>query len=518
MAAKKNSHEPLRAVSIRPGVSVLSLLKHLNYRPWFAISEFVDNSIQSYNSNQDSLKKAEGNQSKLLVDIDFDPAAGRLCIRDNAAGIKAADFPRAFRPAEVPLDRSGLSEFGIGMKSAACWFAKKWIVRTKALGEPIERTVRFDIDRIVHDNLDELKIAESPATKHSHYTEIVLEDLHHPPHHKTVSKMKEHLAGIYRVFTRGGQMRLRFGEDTLEYEEPDILDAPHYKTPNAKPRSWRKDIKFDLGKGMHVHGFAGIRATASTSAAGFALFRRNRLIQGSADEAYRPEMIFGKGNSYRSQRIFGELHLDGFDVSHTKDGFRWDENEEPFLSLLREHLDHKDLPLLDQAEGFRVRPKAVDIRPAADEAAKNTVSALEKNAGPIITDQIEAEGGSDSREPALTSAAEKISNRQFELEIGDVRWLVTLELTSDPGIGEWLSVGDTGVEGKKKKRTLQLRVSLAHPFMTRFAGTDRERIEGLIRIATAFGLAEVSADEAGGGPTSVRRNVNELLRDVLSKA
>ena len=37
-----------RKVNIRPGVSVLSVLRHLNYSPWFALAEFVDNSLQSY--------------------------------------------------------------------------------------------------------------------------------------------------------------------------------------------------------------------------------------------------------------------------------------------------------------------------------------------------------------------------------------------------------------------------------------------------------------------------------------
>jgi hypothetical protein len=35
-------------VNIRPGVSVLSVLRHLNYSPWFALAEFVDNAVQSF--------------------------------------------------------------------------------------------------------------------------------------------------------------------------------------------------------------------------------------------------------------------------------------------------------------------------------------------------------------------------------------------------------------------------------------------------------------------------------------
>ena len=34
----------------------LSVLRHLNYRPWFAIAEFVDNAIQSFSSTADELR------------------------------------------------------------------------------------------------------------------------------------------------------------------------------------------------------------------------------------------------------------------------------------------------------------------------------------------------------------------------------------------------------------------------------------------------------------------------------
>src|SRR5687767_13017305 len=104
------------------------------------MAEFVDNSLQSYLANKKPLTKVDGKKYKLKVDIEIDSAeAGRIVIRDNAAGISLSDFPRAFKPAQPPPDRSGLAEFGVGMKSAACWFAKRWTVRTKALGDKVER-------------------------------------------------------------------------------------------------------------------------------------------------------------------------------------------------------------------------------------------------------------------------------------------------------------------------------------------------------------------------------------------
>ena len=153
-------------IDIRPAVSILSVLRHLNYKPWYAMAEFVDNSIQSYLDNRDSLESLEGPSYRLKVDISLDSFDnGRISIRDNAAGIHESEYERAFRPAAVPPNSSGLSEFGMGMKSAACWFANRWSVRTSALGESFERAVSFDVDRIVYDNLEELLVNISPAVR-----------------------------------------------------------------------------------------------------------------------------------------------------------------------------------------------------------------------------------------------------------------------------------------------------------------------------------------------------------------
>jgi hypothetical protein len=305
------------------------VLRHLNYKPWFALAEFVDNALQNFLSRRSELG---GDSATLTVKINLhSEAPARLVITDDAGGIEEAVFPRAFRPAEIPPDRSGLSEFGMGMKSAACWFAPKWRVRTCALGEESEKRISFDIERIVRDSLEELSVDSRPMPRDAHYTEIVLEDLYRLPQRRTISKIKEHLSSIYRMFIRDGSLTLIFNEETLSFDSPRILTAARYDQRESPAVLWRKDVELDLGGGMLVRGFAALRERASTSEAGFALFRRRRLIQGSADEGYRPESVFGRSNSYRYQRLFGELELDGFEVSHTKDGFAWDDNEDVFF-------------------------------------------------------------------------------------------------------------------------------------------------------------------------------------------
>lgn len=508
-------------VSIKPGVKVLSVLKHLNYSPWFALAEFVDNSVQSFIDYKNELIDIEGESFKLNVDIELDTTnGGRITIRDNAAGIHERDFSRAFRPAEVPIDTSGLSEFGMGMKSAACWFSPTWYVRGSALGEPYEKTVNFDISKIVRDEIEELDVEIRQAPDKVHFTEIVLNNLHRIPIGRTVGRIKEHLRDIYRIFIRENLMVLRFNGEELIYQEPEMLVAPYYKDESGVPICWRKNIDFDFGEGLRAHGFAAIRKTASTSRAGFALFRRKRLIQGSGDEGYRPEYIFGKPNSFIFQRVFGELHLEGFDVSHTKDGFQWDENEEPFLELLKDELSKPEFPLLQQAREHRVQRQLEDYRKGAEEAVDQTSEAI-KDHVPAVLSTITAE--SDIHNPPETlTVASSVTRRVIDVELHGNPWRVILELSYDPAVGDWLEISDQIANQEnssiESSHIVGLRLSLVHPFMERFGGMDQDQIEPLLRVAVAIGLAEVAARESGVRMVgTVRRNINELLRDALSK-
>jgi hypothetical protein len=502
-------------------VTVLSVLRHLNYRPWFALGEFVDNSIQSFLDYRRELQDAHGDEPRLTVDIEISPDdGGRIAVRDNAAGIHERDFPRAFRPAELPPDQTGLCEFGMGMKSAACWFSPTWEVRTSALGEPVERTIAFDISRIVRDQIEELDVAVRRTGARNHFTEIVLRNLHRTPAGRTLGKIREHLADIYRVFAREGTLALTLNGEELTYEAPAILVAPFYNAnnePQGDSREWRKDIDFDFGHRLRAHGFAAIRRTASTTRAGFALFRRRRLVQGSADEGYRPESIFGRPNDFAYQRIFGELHLEGFEVTHTKDGFRWDENEEPFLELLKEELSQPALPILQQVRNYRVRPTLRQLRAAAARASQRASRAIREHVPPVLED-IRQQANPAETPPGLHDAT-SASRRVIDVELHGQPWRIVLELSDDPAVGDWLEMSDSVISDDARspeRRLVGLRLSLVHPFMERFAGADAERIEAVLRVAAALGLAEVAAHDAGVRLAGVvRRNVNELLRNAL---
>lgn len=519
----------LPAIEIRPEVTMLSVLRHLNYKAWFAMAEFIDNALQSSISNGDYLKALHGGEFQLKVDIKIDISGpGQIVITDNAAGISEVDFPRAFRAAQVPTDRSGLSEFGMGMKSAACWFAETWSVRTKAVGESVERAIYFDIRNIVENKIESLNTEVREVEPSSHYTVVSLRGLHHMPQGRTVGKIRDHLASIYRVFLRDGRLALHLNGTPLSYLSPDILKAVAYTSPGVQAQGkdvesveWRKPIDLDFGDGQRVTGFAALREVGSTPLAGFALFRRDRLIEGSFDESYRPSYVFKQTNSYPYQRLFGELHVEGFEVSHTKDGFRWEEFEDIFLEHLKEEIEKDPLDLLAQAENYRALPSRKSIETQAAAATAAVATYVEKEVAPLLIEAKRHPTEAHELPSELAARELQSSERIVEVDDGNHRWVITLRTSVDPATEDWVSVAKTEhpSDSGENIRRLTVDLSLAHPFSNEFLGANNENVEVLLRISTAMCIALVlSEDVSGEPPESFLYHFNYLMRGALANA
>ena len=519
--------EQVNSVNILPGVSVLSILPHLNYKSWFALAEFVDNSIQSSIDNKKKLKIVDGDDYKLRVDIDFNVLGHVITIKDNAAGISTGEYRRAFRPAGIPPDASGLSEFGMGMKSAACWFAPDWSVRSSALGESDERTINFNINKIVHDKIEELDVQSMSVSADKHYTEIRLENIRRFPRGRTISKIKEHLESIYRIYTREGLLALYVDGQELIYKSPPILKAPFWRSPDGQTIEWKKEINFNLGDRKSASGFVAIRETGNTRLAGLALFRRKRLVMGSVDETYRPEDIFGRTSTFPNQRIFGEIHLRGFFVSHTKNGVKWEEGEDEFLRKLRKTLSAEDFPLLQQAREYRTKASARAARKDATAALKTTASSPQyatpsTDGVPVVETPLE-NGGIEDAPPPQDDALPDLDGAdkkqcEFSLRFRDVPWIVAIEFSHADDGADWLTIRDRPSLTAPDPRKITARIAMLHPFMVQFPTRDSESCTAILNVAAAMALAEVVAVElADKKPAAVRRYTNEILKNQMSK-
>ncbi len=516
----------VESIDIRPEVSVLGVFRHLNYRPWFAAAEFVDNAIQSFQDHQHELSRVDGHNGKLLVKVKIDTSdGGFIQVSDNAAGIYRDEWARALRPAEPPPNVSGLAEFGMGMKTAAAWFGRRLTVRSKALGESVRREITLDFNEIVEKRLETVQPETFPAPLEAHGTDVIVSGLHSPPYGKTISKIRQHLASIYRMFLRDGSFELVFQHGTnpeqkLVDEEVEIFRGPRFDAPEGEHKRWSKPIDFDLGGGLRAHGFLAIRAVGSTANAGLALFRRKRLIEGSGDETYRPRAIFGASNSYEYQRLFGELTLEGFEISHTKDGFRWEEHEEPFVDLLREYADDEPLPLIRQARGLRTgarRSPETRLSDEAKSASEGTASVLGRE---FSNSRVGELVPTESPLPDDLSPGTELFPATIDLAYRSRRWRVTVEVSNEPShLQDWFEIAEHMESGDSGQHdVIRLRMSLRHPFSERYVGIGYENLELLTRFAAGLAIAEITARQAGARQAGeVRRRFNDLLGKVFSK-
>ena len=349
--------EPL-VINIQPPVSVYATYRRLSYQPWYAIAEFVDNSTQNYYDHKHELDIAldkEGGRP-FKIDIQYDSENNELQIYDNANGMDFSELQRAVMLNRPPVNNSGRCEYGMGLKTAACWFGKKWSIETTRLGATEKYTVSLDVDKLSHENSEKLIVNVAKLNQDEHYTIIKLFDLYKPLKGRTTQRIKDQLSSMYREDLRSEEMSILWNGSILNFDEAPIFEEVYNDGTRVK---WKKNVEFKVSlenskEVLHVKGWIGIRLPGSQRDAGFVLLRRGRVIVGGPERGYKPEEIFGQGNSYSSQRLIGELKLDEWPVTQAKDAFDWSGGlEDKFIEVLKEHC--KDY--IQKAEGHREKTK-----------------------------------------------------------------------------------------------------------------------------------------------------------------
>lgn len=502
-------------VSIKIQTGVYGQFRNLKNTVWFALAEYVDNAVQSFENNKSKLIGSENNyQFEVRIDIEDN----FIRIYDNAAGIDFNNFQRAFEPANIPIDNSGLHEFGMGMKTASIWLADLWTVKTAALEEEESRFVEFDLKKVLEEEKEVLKVVNESKSVKLHYTEIHLRNLSkNAPSKHQIDKIKRHLQSIYRKFISKGEMKLFINNEELIYEEPEILKAPFYKDLSGEIIEWKKEIEFSTGK-YKVKGFIAILNTMSTNTLnGFSLFRRGRVIEGSHDEKYRPKVLCGHNGSPRYKRIFGELELEGFAVSFNKGSFQEQEDLEALMEAIQKEISSKNFDLYNQAEKY-IKPRTVDDNKAV---GKNIVSALKKISDKeILNEKIETSINEienkilAEKNIEFSKVAETIDSHEEVIGVKGDKFKLILELITEPAISELYSL--IIQEDKLYSKKVIYKINLAHPFFTRFEKLKKEEdYQPVLLIIRSLVLAEIIASSQGTvGAGNVRLNFNSFIKNL----
>jgi hypothetical protein len=505
----------IEKVSIALQPSVYNTFRALNNTVALTLSEYVDNSVQSYLDNKQRLLQI--NEGYVFrVSIEVDQKAKQIVIKDNAAGIDFKNYIRAFEPANIPLDNTKLNEFGMGMKTASVWLADQWSVRTKALGENVERYTEFDLHKVISENKEELIVGETSKDESLHYTEIILSQLsHNSPSSNQMDKVRRHLSSIYRVFLRKNEIEIIINGESLEAPKYEVLNVPFFNEANGSNILWKKEIDFQIDK-YKAKGFIAILKTIQNNANGLVLLRRGRVIVGGDDDRFFPFSIFGSSGNFRYKRLFGELELEGFSVTFNKNGFTDEENLNAFIDALRDELRDPEFNLLSQADNYRVKTKEENFK-IAERLVKTHKKDTENEA---ITDKVKkfedlsSNQTNNKIDEQIISDADSLGSVENFFEYEGVSYKFQVDLINEDESKDLYSVKQKIVKIEFNDVTCIIcKINLAHPFFNRFEQFKKANdYEPIIEIFKSYALAEfIATKKSMHYPSELRSIFNNYI-------
>jgi hypothetical protein len=519
-------------VNFRPDIASLNSYKTQGYKEWWALAEFVDNSISSFVTNKSALEQVEGPEFILDITVVLNERDGFISIVDNAAGISKTDMQRAFTSGVPPKNKSSLSQFGLGLKAAGIWFANHIEVTTTALGEPLQKRVVIDLDHINATGLESYKPDVIAFDSEAHGTIVKLTALSRdvPADKSTLETIREYLASIYRDFIRTGDVRIsvnaikRNGTEDLElltFEPPTFLVAPRVPDLGSdsvdRPQDlvWRKEVNFKTSTGKQVSGWAGLRAKGSYQNTGFVLLWHRKVILGagaakdvkSGDSVYKPQMVYGAQNSAASLRLFGELDVSEFQTTNRKDNLTWSHSEETeFLQKLKSELDALPLDLIRQAYKYKVAEKTIEVV----EEWKNNLKSVAQSSETVLVSVADSFEQIDVREPSVDTISDEnelelVAEYAIKLKGDKLPISVTLGFVSIPGESTFIV--------QSRDDTNLVLINRESAFSKAFGDPRLNDLTSFTRLLVSLGLAEIYTRRVTGDRMvgTLRRMFNEIL-------
>jgi hypothetical protein len=492
------------SIQLQIGPEVITSYKRLAYTPWHALAEFVDNSTQSYFNNKKKLDETfsrSENATKLTVTIDYDKKKSVLRITDNAMGMSQKELERALHVGMPPVNTSGRSKYGMGLKTAASWLGNVWEVTTKRLGEDIEHTITVDVQAVASGKAV-LPHKEKRVRADAHYTRVEIRQLNRIFSGRTLGKIKDFLKSMYREDFRKDTLRLYWGVEQLFWE-----DDPDRFLLDRSDKPYHKQFKFVVN-GKKVNGWVGILRRGSREDAGFSIIHCGRMVRGYPD-SWRPESLYGQfqgSNDLVNQRLVGEIHLDEFDVSHTKDDILWlgDEEEKVEAGLKKHCGDYREIAKIPRkGKDDSRKPTEIETAAAIDELSQELKS--DEMADSIKVEPVPPQ---EAVEEAVKSIAESIVKSRAETFTGKVGGLtVRLWVVSD------MSPNDPYVTlDARGKNEVIVIVSQTHPHWNHLKGS--EGVLNHLRHCTYDGIAEWQARSKAAriDPDTIKLLKDKLLR------
>lgn len=358
--------------------SIFRRYKDLNYKLWYAIAEFVDNSSQSYIDNRKELDASR--EKKLEIKIAFDNAE-QLKVVDNSYGMNEKDIEDLLhvgRNKEASSSGIQRSEFGMGLKTGGFWLGSKIEIQTKKFGCESTFSFTMDLDQIVKGNNSfEIKSQKTDNKKDS-FTRLTINGMHKRFSSYETGRTKDILSSIYSEDIKNGDLKLKWNEDWIKPYRRTIMSSQNCDyidpEPNGNINEQKWDVNLDIN-GKKITGFIGLLKKGGKDGskrlnAGFSVSRNGRNVY-CYPEFWRPREIFGDfgSNNMINQRVFGRLSFDNsFRVSQTKDLIIFEGKEE---ITINEKLKEIAQEAMNKAQGgeewWSDKPRSPKLPPTTKE-------------------------------------------------------------------------------------------------------------------------------------------------------
>ena len=232
---------------MRPPAGIMNVFSRLNYKPHYAIAEFVDNSTQSYFLHRDALRESCPN-FRLSIIVTHDPRERTLTIEDNAFGMERERFLDAITlDAKNSEQENSRNEFGMGLKTAASWFGNVWSVSSTAYGSPNRYTAVVDVPHFQASCERDIQIRVEPAPLCEHGTSIRITQMTKTMGPRSIGKTRAMLASMYRRDLAGGEVHININDQDISFEDYPIL--------RFRDKEWKRELNFKfefLDKIYHI--------------------------------------------------------------------------------------------------------------------------------------------------------------------------------------------------------------------------------------------------------------------------
>lgn len=360
------------------GSGVLSRYKNLNYTVWYAIAEFVDNSLHSYKNNKKELDEVLiKEKQKPKIKIAYDKDAKTLRIIDNFMGMDIKELKSSMNLGK-PADKSDyqLSQFGMGMKTASFWLGNILHISTTKLNDENQYDLEINLNELVSGNLI-LNPRVSKAKKSEHKTIIEVRELTRVIKGRSAGKVADTLESMYREFIKTDEVEIWWKVQKLKWRTEKLRKS------DTDKKDIKKEFEFEIN-GLNVKGWAGIMDEGKGSRAGLDVIRFGRLIMGYPESNWKPDEIYGASGGMVTQRLIGEIFMDDFQVTHTKDNIDWDEsnvNYEEFVQKLKDEIA--------ELKSVAAKPRKGKGEPPAKPVIDETVKILESHEYESVIEDIE---------------------------------------------------------------------------------------------------------------------------------